>query len=149
MNTTARASCFSRRSTMTCCGRRTASPSSACRQLAHAEGDLLRRHRGELRQRVLSALRFSIASLVALAFVVLRSYGMQWAVEGSTLLTAFGAAIHYFQLRGTLGAATPWVAGAGQASAAHSYTDSSSAWGHPRRRAAPGSADGLRGPSPR
>lgn len=76
---------------------------------------------------MLSALRFSIASLVALTFVVLRSYGMQWAVGGSTLLTAFGAAICYFQLRGTFGATTPWVAGAGQASGAHSYTDPSSA----------------------
>jgi len=55
---------------------------------------------------------FSIASLVALAFVVLRSYGMQWAVAGSTLLSAFGAAIYYFQLQGTFGAATPWIAGA-------------------------------------
>ena len=55
---------------------------------------------------------FSIASLVALAFVVLRSYGMQWAVAGSTLLATFGAAIYYFQLQGRFGAATPWVAGA-------------------------------------
>jgi len=55
---------------------------------------------------------FSIASLVALAFVVLRSYGMQLAVAGSTLLAAFGAAIYAFQLQGTFGAATPWVAGA-------------------------------------
>lgn len=55
---------------------------------------------------------FSIASLVALAFVVLRSYGPRWAVVGSALLTAFGAGIYYFQLRGTFGAATPWVAGA-------------------------------------
>ncbi|ODS53755.1 MAG: copper-translocating P-type ATPase [Acidobacteria bacterium SCN 69-37] len=55
---------------------------------------------------------FSIASLVALAFVVLRSYGQLWAVGGSALLAALGAAIYYFQLRGTFGAATPWVAGA-------------------------------------
>src|SRR5690606_21111396 len=55
---------------------------------------------------------FSIASLVALAFVVLRSYGRHWAVAGSTLLAAFGAAIYYIQLQGTFGAATPWVAGA-------------------------------------
>ncbi len=55
---------------------------------------------------------FSIASLVALAFVVLRSYGMDWAVGGSTLLASFGAAIYYFQLQGTFGAATPWVAAA-------------------------------------
>ena len=53
---------------------------------------------------------FSIASLVALAFVVLRSYGMQRAIGGSTLLAAFGTAIYYFQLQGTFGAATPWVA---------------------------------------
>ncbi len=55
---------------------------------------------------------FSIASLVALAFVVLRSYGMRWAVGGSTLLAGFGAAIYYFQLQGTFGSATPWVAAA-------------------------------------
>src|SRR5713101_3912037 len=55
---------------------------------------------------------FSIVSLVALAFVVLRSYGMQWAVAGSTLLAAFGAGIYYLQLRGTFGPAVAWVAGA-------------------------------------
>ncbi|MBI3492540.1 MAG: cation-translocating P-type ATPase, partial [Acidobacteria bacterium] len=55
---------------------------------------------------------FSIASLVALAFIVLRSYGMRWAVGGSALLAAFGAGIYFFQLRGTFGPAVPWVAGA-------------------------------------
>ena len=55
---------------------------------------------------------FSIASLVALAFIVLRSYGQQWALAGSALLAGFGTAIYYFQLRGIFGAATPWIAGA-------------------------------------
>src|SRR6266849_9652084 len=55
---------------------------------------------------------FSIASLVALAFVVLRSYGMQWAVAGSTLLAAFGASVYDLQLRGAFGPAVAWVAGA-------------------------------------
>lgn len=54
---------------------------------------------------------FSIASLVAFAFVVLSSYGMRWAVAGSSLLAAFGAGIYLFQLRGAFGAATPWIAG--------------------------------------
>src|SRR5438093_5177231 len=48
---------------------------------------------------------FSIASLVALAFVVLRGYGTRTAVAGSGLLAAFGSAIYYFQLRGTFGPA--------------------------------------------
>ncbi|MGH8636892.1 MAG: heavy metal translocating P-type ATPase, partial [Burkholderiales bacterium] len=55
---------------------------------------------------------FSIASLVALAFVVLRSYGPRWAVMGSALLAAFGAAVDYFPLRGAFGSAVPWVAAA-------------------------------------
>jgi heavy metal translocating P-type ATPase len=55
---------------------------------------------------------FSIASLVALAFVVLRSYGLPWAVGGAAVLSAFGAGTYFFQLRGTFGAAVPWVAGA-------------------------------------
>lgn len=55
---------------------------------------------------------FSIASLVALAFVVLRSYRLWWAVGGSVLLAAFGASIYALQLRGAFGPAVPWVAGA-------------------------------------
>src|SRR5216683_668245 len=55
---------------------------------------------------------FSIASLIALAFVVLRSYGMQSAVAGSTLLAAFGASVYDLQLRGAFGPADAWVAGA-------------------------------------
>jgi len=55
---------------------------------------------------------FSIASLVAFSFVVLRSYGLRWAFVGSAFLAAFGASIYYLQLRGAFGAATPWFAGA-------------------------------------
>ncbi len=54
---------------------------------------------------------FSIASLVAFSFVVLRSYGMGSAVAGSTLLAALGAGTYALQLRGVFGAATPWIAG--------------------------------------
>jgi len=55
---------------------------------------------------------FSIASMVAFSFVVLRGYGLRWAGVGSTLLAAFGAVTYIFQLRGAFGAATPWLAGA-------------------------------------
>ena len=55
---------------------------------------------------------FSIASLVAFSFVVLRSFGLRWAVAGSSVLAAFGAGIYALQLRGAFGAATPWLAGA-------------------------------------
>ena len=55
---------------------------------------------------------FSIASLVAFSFVVLRAYGLRWAFAGSALLAAFGAGIYALQLRGAFGAATPWLAGA-------------------------------------
>ncbi len=55
---------------------------------------------------------FSIASMVAFSFVVLRSYGLRSAVAGSALLAAFGAGIYILQLRGAFGAATPWLAGA-------------------------------------
>ena len=54
---------------------------------------------------------FSIASLVAFAFVVLRSYGLRWAVGGSALLAAFGAGTYFFQLRGAFGPTVPWAAG--------------------------------------
>jgi len=55
---------------------------------------------------------FSIASLVAFSFVVLRSYGLLQAFVGSALLAVFGAAIYALQLRGAFGPATPWLAGA-------------------------------------
>jgi heavy metal translocating P-type ATPase len=54
---------------------------------------------------------FSIASMVAFSFVVLRGYGLRWAVAGSSLFAAFGAAIYALQLRGVFGSATPWLAG--------------------------------------
>jgi Cu+-exporting ATPase len=55
---------------------------------------------------------FSIASLVAFSFVVLRSYGLGWAFAGSALLAVSGAGIYALQLRGAFGGATPWFAGA-------------------------------------
>ncbi len=54
---------------------------------------------------------FSIASLVAFSFAVLRSFGLRWAFAGSTLLAGLGATIYALQLRGAFGAATPWLAG--------------------------------------
>src|SRR6058998_1948764 len=41
---------------------------------------------------------FSIASMVAFSFVVLRGYGLRWAVAGSALLAAFGAVTYILQL---------------------------------------------------
>ncbi|PWB47850.1 MAG: heavy metal translocating P-type ATPase [Candidatus Methylomirabilota bacterium] len=55
---------------------------------------------------------FSIASMVGFSFVVLRSYGVRWALSGSALLAAFGAGTYALQLRGAFGGATPWLAGA-------------------------------------
>ena len=55
---------------------------------------------------------FSMVSLVAFSFVVLRGYGLRWALTGSALLTAFGAGIYILKLRGPFGAAVPWLAGA-------------------------------------
>src|SRR5712692_8178624 len=55
---------------------------------------------------------FSLVSLVAFSFVVLRSYGLRWAVAGSALLAVFGAGIYILKLRGAFGAAVPWLAGA-------------------------------------
>ncbi len=54
---------------------------------------------------------FSMVSLVAFSFVVLRSYGVRWAVAGSAFLAAFGAGIYILKLRGTFGVAVPWLAG--------------------------------------
>lgn len=55
---------------------------------------------------------FSIVSLVAFSFAVLRGFGVRWALGGSALLTAFGTGIYSLQLRGAFGAAVPWLAGA-------------------------------------
>src|SRR5713226_4277216 len=37
---------------------------------------------------------FSLASLVAFSFVVLRAYGLRWAISGTALLAGFGAGIY-------------------------------------------------------
>jgi P-type Cu+ transporter len=55
---------------------------------------------------------FSIASLVAFSFVVLRGYSLRWAIFGSALFAAFGTTIYALQLRGAFGGATAWIAGA-------------------------------------
>ncbi|MBX9584546.1 MAG: cation-translocating P-type ATPase [Gemmataceae bacterium] len=55
---------------------------------------------------------FSIASLVAFAFVVLRSYGLPQAVAGSAGLAVFGGGVYALQLGGAFGPTTPWLAGA-------------------------------------
>ena len=55
---------------------------------------------------------FSIASLVAFSFVVLRSYGLRRAFAGSALLAGSGASTYALQLSGAFGPATPWLAGA-------------------------------------
>ncbi len=54
---------------------------------------------------------FSIASLVAFSFVVLRSYGLRIAVPGTVFLAAFGAGIYILKLQGVFGASLPWFAG--------------------------------------
>jgi len=54
---------------------------------------------------------FSIASLVAFSFAVLRSFGTAWAWGGSAALAAFGAGVYALQLNGAFGGATPWLAG--------------------------------------
>ena len=55
---------------------------------------------------------FSLVSLVAFSFVVLRGYGLRWAFAGSALLAAFGAGVYILKLRGSFSAAVPWLAGA-------------------------------------
>ncbi len=52
---------------------------------------------------------FSIASLVAFSFVVLRGYSLRTAIAGSALFAAFGTGIYALQLRGVFGAARPWI----------------------------------------
>jgi heavy metal translocating P-type ATPase len=55
---------------------------------------------------------FSLASLVAFSFVVLRGYGLRWAISGTTLLAVLGTGIYIFKLRGAFGTAVPWLVGA-------------------------------------
>ncbi|ODU25258.1 MAG: ATPase P [Verrucomicrobia bacterium SCN 57-15] len=54
---------------------------------------------------------FSIASLVAFTFVVLRAFGLGRALGGSALFAAMGTVIYALQLQGAFGVATPWLAG--------------------------------------
>ncbi|MGQ0714306.1 MAG: heavy metal translocating P-type ATPase [Gemmatimonadaceae bacterium] len=55
---------------------------------------------------------FTIASLVAFSFVVLRGFGTGWALGGSALMAIGGAGIYYLKLQGVFGATAPWLAGA-------------------------------------
>ncbi len=55
---------------------------------------------------------FSIVSLVAFSFVVLRGYSLRLAFLGSALFAALGTSIYALQLHGVFGAARPWIAGA-------------------------------------
>lgn len=55
---------------------------------------------------------FSIGSLVAFSFVVLRGYGIRTGLIGSAFFAVFGTGIYALQLRGVFGAIRPWVAGA-------------------------------------
>ncbi|WP_069352334.1 heavy metal translocating P-type ATPase [Burkholderia cenocepacia] len=55
---------------------------------------------------------FSLVSLVAFAFVVLRGYGRQRATAGTTVLALFGAGIYDLKLQGAFGTSVPWLAGA-------------------------------------
>src|SRR5262245_24121657 len=55
---------------------------------------------------------FSIASLVAFSFAVLRGFGLRRALGGSAVLAAFGAGIYYLKLRGAFGGWVPWLAAA-------------------------------------
>ena len=55
---------------------------------------------------------FSLVSLVAFAFVVLRGYGSRRAISGAALLAGLGTAVYYLKLRGVFGASVPWLTGA-------------------------------------
>ena len=54
---------------------------------------------------------FSMVSLVAFTFVVLRGFSTRAAVGGSALMSVFGAGIYAMKLAGAFGAALPWLAG--------------------------------------
>src|SRR2546427_11485630 len=55
---------------------------------------------------------FSIVSLVAFSFVVLRGYSLRKALAGSALFAGFGAGVYILQLKGIFGGATAWISGA-------------------------------------
>ena len=54
---------------------------------------------------------FSMASLVAFSFVVLRAYGSRRAIWGTALLAVFGTAVYVLKLGGAFGVTVPWLAG--------------------------------------
>ena len=54
---------------------------------------------------------FSLASLVAFAFVVLRGYGLLRAAAGTAGLAVSGAGVYALKLQGAFGATVPWLAG--------------------------------------
>ncbi|WP_297901043.1 cation-translocating P-type ATPase [Metallibacterium sp.] len=54
---------------------------------------------------------FSLASLVAFAFVVLRGHGLLRAAAGTAGLAVFGAGVYALKLQGAFGATVPWLAG--------------------------------------
>lgn len=55
---------------------------------------------------------FSIASLVAFSFAVLRGFGLRLASIGTALLAIFGTGVYVLKLQGAFGAAVPWLTGA-------------------------------------
>ncbi len=54
---------------------------------------------------------FSLASLVAFSFVVLRGHGLRWALTGTATMAALGTGIYALKLRGAFGPAIPWITG--------------------------------------
>ena len=55
---------------------------------------------------------FSIASLVAFSFAVLRGFGLRIASFGTALLAIFGTGVYVLKLQGAFGPAVPWMTGA-------------------------------------
>ena len=54
---------------------------------------------------------FSLVSLVAFSFVVLRGLGLRSALIGTTAMAVMGAGIYVLKLRGAFGPAIPWITG--------------------------------------
>ena len=54
---------------------------------------------------------FSMVSLVALTFVVLRGFSTAWAFAGAGLLSVAGAGVYALKLAGAFGGALPWLVG--------------------------------------
>ena len=54
---------------------------------------------------------FSLASLVAFSFVVLRGHGLRWTLTGTAAMAALGTGIYALRLRGAFGPTIPWITG--------------------------------------